>query len=103
SPAEPEWASPRATAKSPADPERAMDGASGDGTRSLYRYPLTDRRGRRIVVNITLSPLAAADGEGEGNVITFDEVTDQVRMEERLQRQDRLASIGLLAAGVAHE
>jgi hypothetical protein len=93
------------------------DAGNADRTRSLYRYPLTDRRGRRIVVNITLSQLAApsarevsgrvradfSDGEGEGNVITFDEVTDQVRMEERLQRQDRLASIGLLAAGVAHE
>lgn len=76
---------------------------STDRTRSLYRYPLTDRRGRRIVVNITLSQLASADGEGEGNVITFDDVTDQVRMQEQLHRQDRLASIGLLAAGVAHE
>jgi hypothetical protein len=62
------------------------------------------------VVNITLSQLAgpaASDGparsraeprpgagEGRGTVITFDDVTDQVRMEEQLQRQDRLASIG---------
>jgi hypothetical protein len=74
-----------------------------DGIRRLYRYSLTDRRGRRIVVNISISRLAAADGGRADHVITFDEVTDQVRMEEQLLRQDRLASIGLLAAGVAHE
>src|SRR5262249_33173511 len=55
----------------------AADAGSADGTRSLYRYPLTDRRGRRILVNITLSPLASSEGVGEGNVITFDDVTDQ--------------------------
>ena len=81
----------------------SSEAGPADKTRSLYRYRLTDRRGRRIVVNITLSQLAAADGEGKGTVITFDEVTDQVRMQEQLHRQDRLASIGMLAAGVAHE
>lgn len=36
-------------------------------------------------------------------MVTFDDVTEQVKLEERLLRQERLASIGLLAAGVAHE
>ena len=55
------------------------------------------------MVNLSISDLQAGDGEKPGHVITVDDVTDQVRMEEQLLRQDRLASIGLLAAGVAHE
>ena len=78
------------------------DGEQG-GIRRLYRYPLTDRRGRRIVVNVSRSPLAASEGKATGHVITLDDVTDQVKLEEQLHRQDRLASIGLLASGVAHE
>ena len=35
--------------------------------------------------------------------MAFDDVTDRVRLEEQVLRQERLASLGLLAAGVAHE
>ena len=76
---------------------------SGGGIRRLYRHGLTNRRGRRIVVNVSMSPLAATGGGRAGHVITIDDVTDQVKLEEQLLRQDRLASIGLLASGVAHE
>ncbi len=69
----------------------------------IYRYNLVNRAGRRIVVNLTISP-AGAGGEGAaGRVVTFDDVTDQVKLEEQVLRQERLASLGLLAAGVAHE
>ena len=44
----------------------------------------------------------AADGEVSGGV-TFDDVTARVKLEEQVLRQERLASLGLLAAGVAHE
>lgn len=52
-------------------------------------------------VNLTVGPL---QGESQAGVLlTLDEVTEQVQMEERLIQQDRLASVGMLAAGVAHE
>ena len=35
--------------------------------------------------------------------MTFDDVTQSVEMEEQMLQQERLASLGLLAAGVAHE
>lgn len=36
-------------------------------------------------------------------VIRIDDITDQVNLEERLMQNDKLSSIGVLTAGVAHE
>ena len=38
-----------------------------------------------------------------GRLIIFDDVTDRDELERRLVQADKLSSIGLLAAGVAHE
>src|SRR4029453_45502 len=38
-----------------------------------------------------------------GNIIIIEDVTERVRLEEQLQISDKMASVGLLAAGVAHE
>src|SRR2546426_36484 len=47
---------------------------------------------------------AARLAEGaQGNVIVFQDLTDFRRMEEAMRRADRLAVVGVLAAGLAHE
>ena len=38
-----------------------------------------------------------------GRLIIFDDITDRAELERRLVQADKLSSIGLLAAGVAHE
>ena len=38
-----------------------------------------------------------------GRLIIFDDITDRDELERRLVQADKLSSIGLLAAGVAHE
>ena len=43
------------------------------------------------------------DQEQIGRLIIFDDVTDRAELEQRLVQADKLSSIGLLAAGVAHE
>ena len=58
------------------------------------------------LVNATLVPLQSPAGvraARSGTIIIVDDVTDRVRLEEQLQISDKMASIGLLAAGVAHE
>ena len=79
-----------------------LDQPAGEECR-IWRYNLVNRAGRRLVVNLSASPVEPAREGGVARVVTFDDVTDQVKMEEQLLRQERLASLGLLAAGVAHE
>ncbi len=79
-----------------------LAGPAGEECR-IWRYNLVNRSGRRLVVNLTASPVEPSREGGIARVVTFDDVTDQVKLEEQLLRQERLASLGLLAAGVAHE
>ena len=41
--------------------------------------------------------------EQTGALVVLEDVTSRVRLEEQLQQREKLSSIGLLAAGVAHE
>lgn len=78
------------------------------GVQSIYKFtwsPIGDARGPRrdLVVNIAVAPLLSKDNEEIGRLIIFDDVTDRADLERRLVQADKLSSIGLLAAGVAHE
>jgi PAS domain S-box-containing protein len=75
---------------------------------TLYRVPLTDRTanpGQRRLVNATAVPLRnPVDADAViGTILLIEDITDHVRLEEQLQISEKMASIGLLAAGVAHE
>ncbi len=50
-----------------------------------------------------LAPIRDDDGKVVGALGVSTDVTDRVRMTAQLARAERLASVGLLAAGVAHE
>jgi two-component system, NtrC family, sensor kinase len=66
--------------------------------------PFTRRTdAREITVNIAVAPLIARDMQQIGRLVIFDDITDRADLERRLVQADKLSSIGLLAAGVAHE
>jgi PAS domain S-box-containing protein len=83
---------------------------------TLSRVPLT-RRSRsgdvphdpdassKVLVNATAVPLQGQPGDApvSGMILIFEDITDRVFLEEQLQISEKMASIGLLAAGVAHE
>jgi hypothetical protein len=87
------------------------------GVHSIYRYPLgaqefpsefrpglesRDGQGVRML-NIAIAPLVAKNFDPIGRLIILDDVTERTQLEEQVVQSDKLSSIGLLAAGVAHE
>src|ERR1051326_287806 len=62
-----------------------------------------NRHGVEKEVTVTSSALNANDAPDGARVLVIGDVTDRVRLERELQDKERLASLGLLAAGVAHE
>src|SRR5207253_10475260 len=72
-------------------------------TRQIYKLHIATRAGRSLVLNIALAPLCADSNEQTGALVVFEDVTQRLHLEEQLQQREKLSSIGLLAAGVAHE
>ena len=72
---------------------------------AFYRVPLTTRHDppRRLLVNVATTPLRDSDDAIAGTVLIVEDISTRVQLEEQLQLSEKMASIGLLAAGVAHE
>jgi PAS domain S-box-containing protein len=73
------------------------------GVHHLYKFRLTSRDGEQRTANIAIAPLLSRDFVSVGRIILVDDITERVTLETQLAQADKLSSIGLLAAGVAHE
>jgi two-component system sensor histidine kinase PilS (NtrC family) len=68
-----------------------------------YETPLSDRDGRKIYLGFSISPLTDPEGSLIGHTLIFQDITKFKEMEEEMKRVDKMAAVGLLAAGMAHE
>jgi signal transduction histidine kinase len=71
--------------------------------RNAYKLHTYDAKGRSLILNVAVAPLRSISNQQTGGIIVLENVTSRVKLEETLQHSEKLSSIGLLAAGVAHE
>jgi PAS domain S-box-containing protein len=70
---------------------------------NIYKFRAHSADDRELTLNISLAALQSKSAEIEGTLVAIEDVTKRVHLEEQMQQTDKLSSIGLLAAGVAHE
>jgi two-component system sensor histidine kinase PilS (NtrC family) len=84
----------------------ALDGLFGPPERrprqTRVEYGYTRRDGRQIELGLSAAPLMTPRGE-TGFILTFQDVTESRKLEREARVQQRLAAVGEMAAGIAHE
>jgi two-component system, NtrC family, sensor kinase len=73
------------------------------GIHNLYKFRLGTPAGETRIINVAITPLVTKDFNVIVRLIIMDDITERVDLESQLSQADKLSSIGLLAAGVAHE
>jgi len=70
-----------------------------------YRWEgnITRKNKELIYIGMTISPLKNDKSEKMGTISTFQDLTQLKKMEQEVKRSEKLAAIGRLSAGMAHE
>ncbi|HET8945529.1 MAG TPA: ATP-binding protein [Candidatus Polarisedimenticolia bacterium] len=73
--------------------------------RSRHRFEIDwkDERGREVFLGFTVSVLRERDGRPVGMIFIFQDLTEIRVLEEEVALKKRMAALGEMAAGVAHE
>ena len=78
--------------------------AAGEGEQlPRFETDLQTPDGFAVRIGFSVSILLTDKNEATGLIITFQDLTEIRSMEESIRRKDRLAAVGRVAAGLAHE
>ncbi len=69
----------------------------------LRHFEHETRHRGRVVLNVRGSALRGAIGDIAGAVLALEDVTDRVTLAQEVQQAEKLAVVGQLAAGIAHQ
>ncbi len=84
----------------------SQDEAAGKPIGEVFRREgevLVARNGSRCLIEAGTSPILNESGRSFGTVLVFRDVTEKKRIESDLIKTQKLESLGILAAGIAHE
>ncbi len=73
------------------------------GAKQVYEVEVVTRLGEMRTVMVSVSPLQGVNGEILGVLGIARDMTETKKLERQIRNAEKLASIGKLAAGVAHE
>ena len=88
---------------------QALDAGLGEGWLArgegggIPRLNLRAADGADRVVNVKATPYVSGRGQRNGALLILEDITERVRMENEMQLREKMSSLGVLAAGVAHE
>src|SRR5438552_6116742 len=73
------------------------------GAKQVYEVEVVTRTGEPRAVMVSVSPLHAVEGAILGVLGIARDMTETKKLEQQIRSSEKLASVGRLAAGVAHE
>ena len=81
----------------------SLEAVENEGLLPRFEIEFTTVENSFVRIGYSASPLFSESGEKTGIVITFQDLTEIRTMEDNIRRKDRLAAVGRVAAGLAHE
>ncbi|MGB9835658.1 MAG: ATP-binding protein [Candidatus Saccharicenans sp.] len=69
----------------------------------INEVTLTTATGEKRIFDVARTPLLDNQLQAYGTIIVFEDITDKVKLQQQLLTSEKLASLGLLSAGIAHE
>jgi PAS domain S-box-containing protein len=110
------WASSEAMGRPLGEVLRLLDPKTGSAMNSPLEHALREglvvelppallapKEGAQLSISDTAAPIIDDAGKILGGVVVFRDVTERRQLEDRLAQSERLAALGTLSAGMAHE
>ncbi len=76
-------------------------GLHDQSSEAWSQYVEVKRGGKAMTFRLAI--LSLSSGDAAGQLLTIEDLTERVEMRRRMERVDRLASLGRLSASIAHE